>query len=142
MNMVFAITGFALAATATMASSQTVSVPSAVNPTAQQAVHSAGNAVALAPAAHELPAQAVAGTVPATLPFTQGVTLAGRALAKGTTDTGTNVGKKGLYVTPAGGVTPQRRAQEVKTVGNVATQAGAATTSAIPNKNTLPAIRK
>ncbi len=118
-------------AMATAATAQSVSAPSAVNPILAQGVHTAGNAAALAPGAHEILAPAVAGTVPATRPFTQGVTSAGYYLSKGISQTGDNIQKDGLRVAPTGGVSASHRQLEVNTTKALVNQAGGVVTQAV-----------
>lgn len=121
----------AAGAMASAATAQTVTAPSAVNPLLAHGVHTAGNAAALAPTAHEILAPGVAGTVPATRPFTQGVTSAGYYLSQGVTKTGDNIAKNGLTVAPTGGVTPSHRALEVNTAKTLVNQAGGVVTQAV-----------
>jgi hypothetical protein len=100
--------------------------------------------VNIVPEAHELPAQAVSGTVPAALPFTQGVTKAGSDVALGTRATGNNVAKNGVVVAPTGGVSAERRPYEALAVQRVGRQAvgTVGSAAAIAPKPTIPAIPK
>ena len=103
---------------------QSVSTPSSTNLLIAHGVHTAGNAAALAPSAHEILAPVVAGTVPATKPLTQGVTAAGTDVANGTYKTGTNIQTSGLSVTPTGALAPNRRALETATAKALVAQTG------------------
>jgi hypothetical protein len=117
------ILSLSVVATGVQAQSVTVSNPT-TNVLTAHAVHTAGNAVGIAPTAHEVPAAAVYNTVPAALPFTQGVTQAGRDLSGGITKTGDNVQSKGLTVTPTGTLKAGVLNTEVNTTKSVATQTG------------------
>jgi hypothetical protein len=112
-------------------SAQTVTAPAAINPAGQTALHTAGNAVGIVPTAHEIPAQVVGGTVPATVPLTQGVTVAGRDLSGGATQTGTNVGKYGVKVAPTAITSPARQYYAGRAAKGVVTSAATTATSAV-----------
>ena len=129
-SRIFAIGALATGLIGSTAKAQTISAPASTNQVTAHGVHTAGNAVGLAPGAHEILAPVVAGTVPATRPFTQGVTQAGRDLSAGTTQTGTNIQSGGLTVAPTGALTPARQQLEVNTSKALVTQAGSVATQA------------
>jgi hypothetical protein len=110
-------------ATGVRAQSVTLSNPT-TNVLTAHAVHTAGNAVGLAPTAHEVPAQAVGRTVPAALPFAQGVTAAGQAVSGGITKTGDNIQHNGLTVAPTGAVSTGGVQGEQAAIKGVVTQTG------------------
>jgi hypothetical protein len=99
MTIKFGAIVFGLAAWSPLVA-QSVGLP-AGSKTAGHAVSAAGTAAQVVPAAHEVPAAVLNGTVPGSRPFASGVTQAGKDVAGGVSKTGSNLSNRGAVTTAA-----------------------------------------
>ena len=109
---------------------QSISTPAGTNGSVATALHSAARATSTVPAAHEVPASVVNGTIPAAQPFAAGVTAAGNDVSNGIKKTGDNVNQKGVNVHPTGAVNAEEIQRESRAVNNTASRVRTAPPSA------------